>query len=1207
MSNNGKESYYLVAARELLSSVKGQDLTSHEREKKAIELASYILMESSKEETAQEKKQHQQLARMMRDPVGKVFTTAMTDECFRSKDPYRVADQMIHLIDLFGIPRYLGWFKRMQLKAFKAYGRRFARIIVPLAVRSLRKETSKVIIPGEKGPFKRHVLKRRSEGVRLNVNHLGEAILGEEEAKRRLKVYLDDLTEDTIDYVSIKVSTVFSQINLVAYEETIEHVATRLRELYRQAIKYPITREDGSVAPKFVNLDMEEYRDLFLTKDVFMKVLSEKEFFNLEAGIVIQAYLPDSFLYVEELTKWAKERVDAGGAPIKIRVVKGANMAMEMVESALHGWSQAPHKSKMDSDATYKKILNYVLLPENARAVHIGVASHNLFDIAYALILRVENGVEKEVNFEMLEGMAGHMQRVVQKLSGGILLYCAVATKADFQNAIAYLIRRLDENTGPDNFLRHSFGLKPGSPQWELQTTFFQEACSHIESISTKPRRCQDRSQPPKKWDLSEPFDTDPETDFALPQNREWGHEILKRWESKSVEPIPLVIGGKEVIDGRELGQGFDPSRPGKVYYSFALATPDDAEEAIKAAKNYESTVKEMGARKRAEILSNCAQQLRIDRAEILGAMVADGGKTLVEADVEYCEAIDFIEYYARQMLKIDEVPDIDHTPKGTALITPPWNFPVSIPVGGVVAAFVTGNSVILKPAPEAVLSAYAFCQALWKGGIPKEALQFFNCSDDPVGSSLIQDERINLVVLTGATSTAKRFLKMRPKIDLSAETGGKNALIVSAMSDRDQAVKDIIRSAFGHNGQKCSACSLAILEKEVYDDPNFIRQLKDGVESLKVGSAWDKESAVTPLIREPDETLKRGLSQLEPGESWLVTPLQDPNNPNLWSPGVKLGVRQGSFSHRTELFGPVLGLMRANDLDEAIAIANDTPYGLTSGISSLDDREQRKWQSLIVAGNCYINRGITGAIVQRQPFGGTKSSAFGPGKKAGGPNYLHHFLHLKQTTIPKETFPVNEWIQNLTGFLEKFDLSAEALGMWTASIGSYAFWWEYFRRPQDLTKLVGQDNYLMYTPIKKLCVRIGKTDTPTDFLRIFAAAMTAKVPLEVSWEKVDDTFPPKANWAVLLPHFNFVEESEEEMVKRIRTHEIRRLRTIGAPSDAVYKAAAEAGCYIDCEPPLANGRFEMPRYLREIALSVDYHRYGNLGTRENEARRPLP
>lgn len=622
MPNNESHSFHVQAALELIASVKGQDLSSHEREKKAIELASLILLEANKEERPEEKKQHEQLARLMHDPNGKAFTTAMTDECFRTKNPQRIADQMCHLIDLFDVPRYLPPLKRWQLKAFNKYGRSFASLVVPMAIRELRKETATVIIPGEEGPLKRHIAARRKEGVRLNINHLGEAILGEEEAERRLQVYLDDLTYPDIDYISIKVSTIFSQINLLAFEESLEMCAEKLRILYRQAMRYPTENKS-----KFVNLDMEEYRDVFLTKDLFMKVLSEEEFFHLEAGIVFQAYIPDSYLYLKELTEWAMKRVASGGAPVKVRIVKGANMAMEMVESALHGWAQAPYKNKSETDSNYKRMVHYALEPKHAKAVHIGIASHNLFDIAYALVMRSEKEVEKEVCFEMLEGMANHIQRVVHKIAGDMLLYCAVATKKDFQSAIAYLIRRLDENTGPDNFLRHSFGLKPGTPQWELQAKFFSSSCAHIDDVQEEPRRNFERARYTPLLDLNEPFENEPETDFALPANRKWGQEILRRWKEKKIERIPLVIGGSEYPSEGYEGRGFDPSSPIHTYYEYALGGEKEAEILLKTAKEQEREAENLSVEERCALLARAAQVVRERYGDFLGAMVADGGK----------------------------------------------------------------------------------------------------------------------------------------------------------------------------------------------------------------------------------------------------------------------------------------------------------------------------------------------------------------------------------------------------------------------------------------------------------------------------------------------------------------------------------------------------------------------------------------------------
>ena len=339
--------------------------------------------------------------------------------------------------------------------------------------------------------------------------------------------------------------------------------------------------------------------------------------------------------------------------------------------------------------------------------------------------------------------------------------------------------------------------------------------------------------------------------------------------------------------------------------------------------------------------------------------------------------------------------------PLGVVVVAPPWNFPLSIPAGGVLAALAAGNGVILKPAPEAVLVGWHLAQALWDAGIPSEALAFLPCPDGDVGRGLITDPRVDAVILTGSVETARRFLAWRPALTLFAETSGKNAMIVTALADRDQAIRDLVRSAFGHDGQKCSAASLAICEAEVYEDEVFRRQLRDAAASLPVGDAWDPASRITPLTQPPGEALRRALTTLDEGEAWLLEPRRLGTGERLWSPGIKLGVRRASFFHRTECFGPVLGLMRAENLDEAIDLADDTPFGLTSGIQSLDDREVDRWVERIHAGNLYVNRPTTGAIVGRQPFGGWKASSVGPGAKAGGPNYVLQLARWRQVALP--------------------------------------------------------------------------------------------------------------------------------------------------------------------------------------------------------------
>lgn len=1200
---------FIDKANALLANVKGKNSSIHDLQNKAIELAALLIREVPVIQTVKEKALQEQLARLMNDPAGKIFTTCMTDQCFRSQCNSRIADQLCYLMKKYGVPKYLSFDKRIEMKLFKTFGKLFSPLFVPTIKKIVKKETSGVILPAEKRQLRMHMARRRREGVRLNLNHLGEAVLGEEEALRRLQIYKEDLADPGIEYISVKISTIYSQLNLIAWDETLEILAERLRQLYDVAQSNFYVRADGKKVPKFVNLDMEEYRDLHLTIALFCKVLSEPQYKNVSAGIVLQSYLPDAFAMQQQLTTWALERFSSGGAPIKIRIVKGANLAMERVDASLHNWPQAPYPNKAEVDANYKRMIEYGCHPLRAKAVHLGIASHNLFDISLALLLRSQNNVEEYVSFEMLEGMADSLRRVVQAVSCDMLLYCPVAKEEEFQNAVAYLIRRLDENTAPENFLRSFFGLQPDSPEWNRQVSFFVNSFRMVHELADQSRRTQNRLESPTQPDLFASFENEPDTDWSLPQNIQWAKEILASWQNFKFESIPLVIDGKQITktDATQMGIGKDPSLPNKTLFSYSLANENDIECALESAKGSLNTWKALSAVERSYLMSQVAVGLRQKRGELIGVMVANTGKTISEADSEVSEAIDFAEFYRRSLEELYSFPDIEWVPKGIVLVAPPWNFPCSIPCGGILAALAAGNCVLFKPAPEAIGVGWLVAQIFWNAGISQEILQFIVCQDEPIGTLLIKDPRLSAVTLTGATATAKYFLNMRPGIDLMAETGGKNALIITSMADRDLAIKDLLSSAFGYSGQKCSACSLAIIEAEVYDDPHFREQLLDAATSLSVGSAWQMKSKVTPLIRAPMEgdVLHQALTRLEEGEEWLLKPQPDPNNPNLWSPGIKMGVQPMSFTHQTEFFGPLLGVMRANHLAEAIEIANHTKYGLTAGLHSLDPREKDVWVEAVEAGNCYINRGITGAIVQRQPFGGCKESSFGSGFKAGGPNSLIPFMHPIQKSLPKEKASLGVIGEKLAAHLHEANFTEEQKHHWLTSIGNYAFYWNcYFSKEHDPSKILGQDNILLYRPHKQLLLRLNAGDDPMDLWRAIGAIAIVGGQLEISAEKpVIDLVSKLIEIAEL--HLTLTIESEEQLIRRLSEGQLRQVRLFSSPSTQMQEVLAKAACNVKIAPTLANGRLELLNYLREVSISYNYHRYGNLGEREefNSAR----
>ncbi len=475
-------------------------------------------------------------------------------------------------------------------------------------------------------------------------------------------------------------------------------------------------------------------------------------------------------------------------------------------------------------------------------------------------------------------------------------------------------------------------------------------------------------------------------------------------------------------------------------------------------------------------------------------------------------------------------------------------------------------------------------------------------------------------VILTGSTATAKRMLAVRPGLHLLAETGGKNATIVTSMADRDLAIKHVVQSAFGHSGQKCSATSLLLLEDEVFHDAKFREALADAVRSIQVGSAWDLHTKMGPLIRPPGDELTRGLKTLEDDESWLVVPQHVVGNPNLYRPGVKWKIQAGGFTHLTELFGPVLGVMRFSRLEEAIEIVRRTGYGLTSGLESLDHREIELWRQSIGAGNLYINRPTTGAIVLRQPFGGVGLSAYGPGVKAGGPHYVLPLMHVADNEAelasggPSDAD--NEALDLLRQWVEVFSVAgslapAVASELVRAMQSQRAAVAAEFSLEHDTLRLVGQDNVRRYRAVRSTTIRVTETDSVADAIVSLSAAVAVGAQVTLSVEpgvaaSLRELLESTADYVPGLIHP--IEETEAELAARITDGHVNRLRLLsraGTESTVIAACAAAFVTMID-EPVLREGRIECLRYLDEQSISHDYHRYGNLGRRSGEQRRAV-
>ncbi|PZO57519.1 MAG: 1-pyrroline-5-carboxylate dehydrogenase [Leifsonia xyli] len=1102
-----------------------------------------------------------QLAGVLADPAGLDFAVGFVDGVVRPEDLAVAARKLRQIAP--GAPGFLPAAMRGLVRLGGGMAPVLPNVVVPIARRVLRGMVGHLIVDATDSKLGPAIAKIKREGVRLNVNLLGEAVLGEREAARRLEGTHKLLARDDVDYVSIKVSSTVHPHSPWAFDHAVDDIVEQLRPLFERAA--------AATPAKFINLDMEEYKDLDLTIAVFTKLLDEPAFLGLEAGIVLQAYLPDALAAMEQLQEWSAARRARGGAGIKVRLVKGANLPMEQVEASVHGWPLATWHTKQDSDTNYKRVLDWALTPSRVENVRVGVAGHNLFDVAHAWLLAGERGVRDGIEFEMLLGMAQGQAEAVRRTVGSLLLYTPVVHPGEFDVAIAYLIRRLEEGASQDNFMSAVFSLVSSPPLFAREEERFRASLVPLATpeglAAPASHRVADRYAAVGRPGPGR-FENTPDSDPSVGAVRAWGDAITARVASST-------LGVRAVQEAR-------------VDSATALDT------ALGRAKAAGAVWGTWSGGARGAVLHAVGDALEANRAALIEVMAAETGKTIDQADPEVSEAIDFAHFYGTLAGSLDEVDGATFTPASLTLVAPPWNFPVAIPAGSTLAALAAGSAVVLKPAPPAERSGAVLASiietALDAHGAPADVLAFLQVSENELGEQLIASPMVDQVILTGAYETAELFRSFRPDLPLLAETSGKNAVIVTPSSDLDLAVKDVVASAFGHAGQKCSAASLVVMVGSVAKSKRFRNQLLDAVSSLTVGYPTDAATQMGPVIEPASGKLLDGLTTLGAGESWAVEPKQLDETGKLWSPGVRQGVRRGSEFHRTEYFGPILGMMTADTLDEAIDIVNEVDYGLTSGLHSLDPAEIGTWLGRIQAGNLYVNRGITGAIVRRQPFGGWKKSAVGAGTKAGGLNYL---LGLGSWTPAAATASAAPSAP-IRAFVRAAEVSSPVLDRALAS--DEQAWSTLFGTATDVSALSAERNIARYLPFPSVQVRLasGDEDAVPDLVRVVAAALRAGTTIEVSTAAALPESVASALRSLPIVRSVTQSASDEAFASSIAAGPSTRVRLIGGDTSALYSAVGgRPDVAVYGGPVTEAGRLEILPFVREQAVSITAHRFG--------------
>jgi RHH-type transcriptional regulator, proline utilization regulon repressor / proline dehydrogenase / delta 1-pyrroline-5-carboxylate dehydrogenase len=851
-------------------------------------------------------------------------------------------------------------------------------------------------------------MRRRSRAFTLDL--LGEATITESEAVHYQEAYLELIeglsgevnawpANDRIDCddrgpiprvnVSLKLSSLYSQFDPIDRAGTTAAVRARLLPIFRSARQHRA----------FVNVDMEQYASKDITLHIFRQILDEPEFRDWpDVGIAIQAYLRDTPRDLEELARWAEAR----GTPVQVRLIKGAYWDYETVVAAQQGWPVPVFTQKWETDATYEQLSRFLL--ENRHALRPAFGSHNVRSLAHALATAQVMGLPPgSYEIQMLYGMADPVKDALVSLGQRVRVYTPYG---ELLPGMAYLVRRLLENTANESFLRASFTERVPEEQLLMNPA--------SRRMKDEGGRMKEENKDGSGSDSSfilhpSSFRNEPHSDFSRDDVQQAMRAALEEVKGRLGRTYPLVIGGREVSTAETI-DSLNPSHRREVVGRCGKATVEDAQNAVLAAHAAFPKWRDTDAEERAGYLFRAAEVMRRRRFELSAWEVYECGKQWREADADVAEAIDFCEYYARQMLALALPRRVDlpgeenaflYEPRGVTVVIAPWNFPLAILCGMVSAALVAGNPVVMKPAEQSAVVGAKLMEVYREAGLPAGVLNYLPGVGEEIGPTLIIQVHVAMIAFTGSrgvglTINRMAAANMAPAQDhvkrVLAEMGGKNAIIVDDDADLDEAVTGVALSAFGYQGQKCSACSRAIVLQPLYD--TFLQRLVEATRSLKVAPAEEPGSVVGPLI--DADAQKRVLGYIEKGKQEArlayageVGALADEGY--YVAPHIFADVPPAATIAQEEIFGPVLAVLKARDLDEALAIANGTMYALTGGVYSRSPANIKRVKSEFRVGDLYINRKITGALVGRQPFGGFKLS--GIGSQAGGPDYLLQFL----------------------------------------------------------------------------------------------------------------------------------------------------------------------------------------------------------------------
>lgn len=1115
----------------------------------ALEFATKLQEQVQDSISARERRFYYKMQHIIENPEYKALFIELLDSSVHTKDMAHNFELIKRILSRYEFGEFFTSYEKVLLFVFLQVGRYAPSLSVPLFIQQIRKDSSLMLAFGTP----------ESNANSATYYFIAKRALSTAIIQDNIKKCKRALESRHITHISIKPSAFFIWLWGGDYARMQGDLAQSLHELFA----YARAQQHSQGVPKVITLDMEEHQFLELSVSAFMEALSG--YGEIEAGIALQAYVPESYSYLERLCAYAKDRVDSGGKPVYIRLVKGANMQAQKLYASQHNVALPIFSQKLHTDANYKKMLHYVMDSTRYRFVKLGVASHNVFELAYAYTL-IQHCVEPEYRehfvFEMSMGISMQASRILGTYHK-LMLYTPVCDDKSFKDTIAYLLRRLDENTSEENFMRNYYAMRVGDESWQKQETMFMESLAYIPQVSSAPICQRDNSS--KACLQASIYEMDTEF-FTQATYHKFAQALAQDLPQARIQ---ASFGASVENDEQaQIISSFDgQSALGEVVFASAFD-----EKALLAPY---SPVENLSA-----VFSKAAESLQARRGEIIKLATLESGKVPMETDMELSELITLLRFYPASLRDLcTKHPQVSLQPKGRGLVVGSAHSHLSVVFSAVLASLACGNQVVFKPSSLVVCSSFVVCECLWGAGIGRNVLCFMPMRRDRFQQALAQmpEDFFAFAVGFGQARSMESIALSQP--NLLAHTIGFNAMIVTKFADYDQAIAHAVSSAFFYGGVGLRKLSVLIVEQGVFDDESFRQRLLECANSLRYGSPLELDSALGVVL---DKKAREKLEKLQGAKLESSSPYMGANIIYTTPDGL-----QAMGRHL-----PVLYVIKATDLAHAIELAN-TMSGDISALESLDEDEWGYFHNNAKASTLLINEPTihtASAQIISTPIGSLM-------RKIGARNDILQFARCVQNA-PDDNLATSIIEPKFKRLLESGELGEEReriLHNALLQAKSYVYYRNAeFNVSHDYALEYGKKHLLSYEAVRAVAYRVSADDSLQDMLGVIIGAQACKAKLIVSFEEINEELEfLRQNLASLGLLAELVQESRDSFLARIHASQMVRYHASPNASDPIYKTAVIHRKPVVYAKPFANGRFELLGYYKERVLSVAHHRYG--------------